>query len=98
MGEADRVMAVKREHFFFTGKVQGVGFRYKAGRLARHYGITGWIRNCADGSVEAQLQGREESLDLVLQGLHQDTYIRIDWITRNPMELDMGERGFSVRY
>lgn len=91
-------MGIVREHFVFTGRVQGVGFRYKASRMARHYGVTGWIKNRADGSVEAQLQGREESLDMVLQGLNQDSYIRIDWITRNPMEPDMDEQGFSVRY
>ncbi|MEY8391243.1 acylphosphatase [Lachnospiraceae bacterium] len=91
-------MELKREHVVFTGRVQGVGFRYKAGRLARHYGVSGWIKNLADGSVEAQLQGREEALDLVIQGLNQDGYIRIDWITRNPMEPEAGEQGFSVRY
>ena len=91
-------MGMKREHLIFTGRVQGVGFRYKAGKLARHYGVSGWIKNLADGSVEAQFQGREEALDLVIQGLHQDSSIRIDWITRNPMEPDEKERGFSVRY
>lgn len=91
-------MSVIREHFVFTGRVQGVGFRYKASALARHYGITGWIRNNGDGSVEAQLQGRQESLDMMLQGLHQDSYIRIDWITRERMEVDADQQGFAVRY
>lgn len=91
-------MDIIREHFIFTGRVQGVGFRYKAGGLARHYGVTGWIRNKRDGSVEAQLQGRQESLDLVIQGLMQDSYIRIDWITRERLEPIQQEHGFSVRY
>ena len=91
-------MDIIREHFIFTGRVQGVGFRYNASRLARRYGVTGWIRNNEDGSVEAQLQGREEALDLIVQGLMQDSYIRIDWITRNQMERNTVERGFSVRY
>ncbi len=92
------MMKMIREHVVFTGRVQGVGFRYKTVRLAHHYGVTGWIKNCSDGSVEAEFQGREESLDLVIQGLNQDSYIRIEWITRNPLEPDMEERGFSVRY
>ena len=98
MGEIIKIMEIIREHFVFTGRVQGVGFRFRAGYLAKHYGVTGWIRNNYDGSVEAEMQGREEALDLVIQGLHQDSYIRIDWITRNPMEPDEKERGFSVRY
>lgn len=98
MGEIDIIMDIIRKHFVFTGRVQGVGFRYKACGLARHYGITGWVKNNGDGSVEAQLQGREEALDMMIQGLLQDTYIRIDWITRNSMEVDNVEHGFSVKY
>lgn len=91
-------MEIIREHFVFTGRVQGVGFRYKVSRLTYHYKVTGWIRNNADGSVEAQLQGREEALDQIVQQLNQDAYIRIDWITRERMEPDREEGGFSVRY
>lgn len=91
-------MEIIRERFVFTGRVQGVGFRYKASRLAHHYKVTGWIRNNANGSVEAQLQGREEALDQIVQQLNQDAYIRIGWITRERMELDREERSFSVRY
>lgn len=91
-------MEIIRERFVFTGRVQGVGFRYKVSRLAHHYKVTGWIRNNANGSVEAQLQGREEALDQIVQQLNQDAYIRIDWVTRERMEPDQEERGFSVRY
>ncbi len=87
-----------REHFIFTGRVQGVGFRYRAGNLAAHYGVTGWVRNNADGSVEAEMQGREEELDKIVQALQQDSYIRIDWLERDRMEPEPGERKFSVRY
>lgn len=98
MGEIDRIMEIIREHFVFTGRVQGVGFRYKVSRMAHHYKVTGWIRNNANGSVEAQLQGREEALDQIVQQLNQDAYICIDWIAREHMEPDREERGFSVRY
>ena len=98
MGEIDRIMEIIREHFVFTGRVQGVGFRYKVSRLTHHYKVTGWIKNNADGSVEAQLQGREEALDQIVRQLNQDAYIRIDWITRERMEPDREEQIFSVRY
>ncbi len=87
-----------REHIIFTGRVQGVGFRYRAKYLAQHYGVTGWIRNHYDGSVEAQMQGREEDIDKIIQSLQEDTYIRIDWITRERLELEAEERRFSVKY
>ena len=96
--EAAGNMGIIREHFIFTGRVQGVGFRFRAGNLAKHYGVTGWIRNNYDGSVEAQMQGREEELDKIIQSLQQDSYIRIDWLERDRMEPELGERKFSVRY
>ena len=43
-----------RKHFYFSGWVQGVGFRFKATYLARKYGLTGWVRNLFDGRVEME--------------------------------------------
>lgn len=53
-----------------TGRVQGVGYRYYALRIAGILGIGGWIRNAADGSVLAEAEGErmEEFLDHLRQG------------------------------
>lgn len=53
-----------------TGRVQGVGFRASAVRQAHLLGIRGWVRNNADGSVEALLQGDHEQVDRMLSWLH----------------------------
>ena len=44
------------------GRVQGVGFRYYTQMTARHLGVTGWVRNRMDGSVEVYAQGDRQSL------------------------------------
>jgi len=44
------------------GAVQGVGFRYFMQRRARSLGITGWVRNRLDGSVEAIIQGSPDAV------------------------------------
>jgi acylphosphatase len=49
-------------HLLITGIVQGVGFRYSMQREARHLGISGWVRNRRDGSVEANLCGKAEAI------------------------------------
>jgi acylphosphatase len=46
-----------------TGRVQGVGFRYAMQDEAARRGITGWVRNRRDGSVEALLQGEADAVD-----------------------------------
>ena len=46
-----------RKHFFFKGRVQGVGFRYRAQNAASMYSVTGWVKNLYDGSVEMEAQG-----------------------------------------
>jgi len=47
---------------FFSGTVQGVGFRFIAERLARRFPVKGFVRNLADGRVEVVAEGEETSL------------------------------------
>jgi len=54
-----------------TGRVQGVGFRAATVRQAHLLKITGWVRNAADGSVEALIQGSPEQVDRMLSWLHR---------------------------
>jgi acylphosphatase len=48
------------------GRVQGVGFRYWTERVARELGLTGWVRNRRDGSVEALFAGSAEAVGEML--------------------------------
>ena len=55
-----------RKHYRFTGRVQGVGFRYRAKHAAGGMCITGWVKNEWDGSVEMEVQGTEEAINRML--------------------------------
>ena len=50
-------------HLRIHGKVQGVGFRFFATRVARRLGLKGWIENLRDGTVEAQVEGEAAAID-----------------------------------
>ena len=67
-----------RKHIFFYGRVQGVGFRYYSVNKARQLGLTGWVRNLGDGSVEMEVQGPEEKIDELILFLEGRTYIWIE--------------------
>lgn len=67
-----------RKHIYFSGQVQGVGFRYSAVHLARPLGLTGWVRNLWDGRVEMEAQGEEAAIDRLLAQLREQRWIVID--------------------
>ncbi len=86
-----------RRHIIFKGRVQGVGFRYRASYAARSLEITGWVRNDADGSVEMEVQGSEVQINRMLSMLSNDSYIRIDKMDTADIPLEEKERGFRVK-
>lgn len=54
------------------GRVQGVGYRYSCVQQAHALGVTGWVRNRMDGSVEAMLQGAPAHLDRMCEWMRDD--------------------------
>ena len=84
-----------RKHIFFSGRVQGVGFRYSAIYLARPLGLTGWVENLWDGRVEMEVQGDEDAITQFLKELRTQRFIIINDMEIREIELVEGER--SVR-
>lgn len=87
----------ERRHIFFYGDVQGVGFRYHALRNARSFGLTGWVENLPDGSVEMEIQGPAELIDYAVQNIGRGSWIRIRAMEAQRIPLVEDERSFRVR-
>ena len=67
-----------RKHIIFHGFVQGVGFRYRMYYAARSNGVSGWVRNLYDGTVEAELEGTESAVDMTVMQTENSRYISIE--------------------
>ncbi len=87
-----------RQHLIFEGTVQNVGFRYEMTRLAQHLGVTGWVRNVEDGTVEAQIQGSPSAIQTLLDELDTIRHLHITAVHRTPMPVVVGETQFMIRY
>ena len=67
-----------RRHVIIRGRVQGVFFRMETQRAAERLGVFGWVKNRADGTVEAVFEGEKEKVDAV-----------IDWCRQGPRHADV---------
>lgn len=87
-----------RQHLIFHGLVQGVGFRYDMSVLANQYGITGWVLNRSDDTVEAEVQGSPEAIQQVLETLAKMPPIEITRIEKTSLPLKPDENSFRTLY
>ncbi|WP_027410744.1 acylphosphatase [Anoxybacillus tepidamans] len=62
---------MRRLRVIVHGRVQGVGFRYYVQHEALKWDVTGWVKNNEDGTVELEVQGSDERLQMFLDKIHQ---------------------------
>ncbi|HEV2785709.1 MAG TPA: acylphosphatase [Solirubrobacteraceae bacterium] len=80
-----------------TGRVQGVFFRDSTRREAVRLGVTGWVRNCPDGTVQAHVEGAPEAVaELVRWCREGPRHADVDDVRVSEVEPEDG-RGFEVR-
>ena len=83
--------------YLVSGRVQGVGYRYFVMRAAEALGVTGFVRNLADGRVEAVGEGPEEVLAEFESKLRQGpAFSAVESVERS-LIASRGDRGFQVR-
>lgn len=85
---------MKGAHLVFHGTVQGVSFRANTQRIAREMGLTGWVRNMADGTVEAEVEGTVEEVEDLIDRLKAE--VRGARVKKVKKAWSDGEREFRV--
>ena len=92
-------MTLKRVHLSITGRVQGVGFRASTRRKANEFGLSGWVKNLPDGSVEAVAEGEENNLKRLISWARQGPRTaKVEDVDAEWHEAREELEGFSIRY
>lgn len=92
-------MTLTRRHFLVEGRVQGVGFRHSAARIAAKLDVTGSICNLPNGLVEVQAQGKTEDVNKMEEWLrHGPALADITRLTAIEKPLEKEEHSFLIRY
>jgi acylphosphatase len=88
-----------RRRVFFSGRVQGVGFRYTCQSLARGFEVAGHVRNLADGRVELVIEGEPAEIDGILTAIDREmgAYIR-GVVTETETPIGNSDAGFMIRH
>jgi len=86
-------------HVIVSGQVQGVWFRASTKQKAEELGLTGWVRNTPNGSVEAVFEGEEEIIKKMIDWCHSGPPMaKVDNIIVKKQQKTIGFNGFSIRY
>lgn len=87
-----------RVHVFISGHVQGIGFRASAQRKAYQLSLAGWVKNLADGGVEAVFEGPEEVVEEMVQWCHKGPFLAQVMEVEIKREKPEGLSGFEIKF
>jgi acylphosphatase len=85
-----------KAHIFFSGRVQGVGFRYTTRRFAHSLKIFGWVKNLNDGRVEIMAEAPESNIDMLCKELESSFEYRFDVKKVNKINNEFNN--FEIRF
>lgn len=92
-------MAKELRHIVIHGKVQGVGYRFFATRVARRIGLKGWIQNNRDGTVEAMVEGEKATIDEWIEELREGPrYAEVTKVDQETKEFTGRLGDFDVKF
>jgi len=89
--------AVYHENVFFSGHVQGVGFRYSTLHVARGYEVSGYVTNLADGRVQLEVEGSEAEVKAFVAAVEEHMHGHIRKTERAGLMRSAQFNGFTIR-
>ena len=94
---AKNCIMVSYVHVYFSGRVQGVGFRYQTLHVAQGYDVAGYVRNLPDGRVEMEAEGDIKELEEFVRAVEKKMDGFIKSVDRNTGTREPIMKGFAIR-
>ncbi len=88
---------VHHETVYFTGRVQGVGFRYAAHEVAREFEVAGFVCNLPDGRVHLEAEGTPEEVEAFVAAVGERMHGFVRKVDRVPSRRSPQFSGFMIR-
>lgn len=85
------------ETVHFTGRVQGVGFRYATLQVSREFEVAGWVANLPDGRVQLEVEGDKSEVDRFVAAVEERMHGHIRKTERTAAPRAPQFRGFAIR-
>lgn len=85
------------ETVFFSGRVQGVGFRYTTLQIAKEFEVTGYVTNLLDGRVQVETQGPEHQVKAFVSAIEERMHGYIRKVERKYLPPDSQLSGFTIK-
>lgn len=87
----------RHESVWFTGHVQGVGFRYTTRQVAKEFEVTGFVGNLADGRVLVEVAGEGKEVEEFIAAVQDRMHGYIRRVERSPLPAAPTHQGFTIR-
>ena len=88
---------VHHESVFFSGHVQGVGFRYSVLQIAREFDVAGYVSNLADGRVQLEAEGSQADVDAFVTAVQEKMHGYVRKVERNGGKRPSRFGGFVIK-
>jgi acylphosphatase len=88
---------VRHETVFFSGRVQGVGFRFATLQVAKEFDVAGFVANLPDGRVRLEVEGSVENVDAFVTAVETRMHGYVRSLERSGSQRVPQFVGFTIR-
>jgi acylphosphatase len=82
---------------YFTGRVQGVGFRYQSLQVSKEFDVTGYVKNLPDGRVQLEAEGQKTEVDAFIAAIEERMHGHVRKMERAASRRPAQFQGFSIQ-